>query len=559
MSCPTFADQVDPLIDGLLPESDAAVLRAHAAACAACGEDLRRAERFRTFLDGAGRELVAAAADRDLVRAARASDAARRPAGAVRRWRAPLAAAALLVATVGATTWVVERIQHVSEGEVALVRGERRILGEGRTVVADGDVRLVVLTDDGSRVRLADGLAEFQVEHGRPFTVETELGDVEVRGTLFHVARRADRSVSVGVASGSVAFRAATGGSVRVLRAGSWLDVAPSGAQRLVSPSSADELETRMRAQTAEIESLRGEAAAKEDAIAALRREIAAAASLVGTAPAPTPDPWTEIGAATHKLLGTRPDAFDTKYLEAMSPFVVHAKLLREATGSTDFTGWLWHPHVVTRSARGFVDALAPDAPEAARAQVVEAIRAAAEANASNAWEAPVPAETAISRLRTIRDVVVAVRDSLGVAPAAEIARVGPAVAIWPLRSVTDDDGERRRTLDGVARFHNLTDEQKVAATPLIDRWVTQSAEAQAQVVRDFGEDILKDVLWLQRGPKVAVDDAQLVETSIRRIDARRILIAPWVEYQRALWQILPEEQRNPRPKGFGEGHAPRR
>jgi ferric-dicitrate binding protein FerR (iron transport regulator) len=560
VNCRDFAERVDEWLDGLAPAADADALRAHAASCTSCTADTERARRFRDLLAGVGRETVASAADREA--AARALAAAAASRGTWHRLRAPLAAAAVLVAGLGlgfvAADWRSAPRDAISadDGTVALARGERRTLAEGRTVVADEATRLAVEAgSNGERVRLDEGAAVFQVEHGRPFSVITDLGEAEVRGTLFHVERRADGSVSVGVMSGVVVFHPRTNGAKRTLRAGATLDVARDGTQRITSRSDTADLVMRLEMQSMELDALRGDVAKRDETIADLQARLAGLeATAEGTKPQPSGVQWDRLGAAAHRLLTTPPNSRDPANREAFTEFMTHLPALQELTGSDDVFELPWHPAVVSRTARGFLDALAPGAPEAARARAAESIHNAADAAAA-AMTDVVPAEAATARLRMIRQMVTSVRDELGVAAAAQIARSALVSRDGvEIRATADDAASRQQMIDGWVQRFGLPEERRAEASSLIEPWIVATREAQATITREWGDPEASAFLFPERRepgrergerrpePRPVVDDATAVANALRRIDATIALLGPKIAVERGLRALLPAD-----------------
>lgn len=103
-------------------------------------------------------------------------------------------------------------------------RGELRtvVLADGSTVQLDSDSALAVeLSGDERRVRLLRGTAFFEVNRsGTPFVVTARNGEARVLGTSFEVAASEDGSVSVTLASGSVAVELPQSREALVLKPG---------------------------------------------------------------------------------------------------------------------------------------------------------------------------------------------------------------------------------------------------------------------------------------------------------------------------------------------------
>ncbi|MCE9634489.1 MAG: FecR domain-containing protein [Planctomycetes bacterium] len=576
---------MDELIDGTLPPADASRLREHATGCATCAADMARAERFRALMAGGGRVALARAADHGAaIRAREAAAAAGPRPGALVRLRAPLAAAAMLVAGVG-LGWAVApsapTIDAVLDaGEITLSRGERRTVGDGRTVVADTDTKIVVPAgSDGSRLRLDDGAAVFQVVKGKPFTVETELGTVDVRGTLFHVARRPDRSVTVGVMSGVVVFTPKGGGATRTLRERTTLTVAPDGGQRLLSDSETTDLTLRLEMQALEMDALRGDLVARDEELAALRAQAGVVAAAAAPAKPGDTIPWRELGVNACKLLALRPD--DPAFLDSMSIFLANSKELAAVTGAAQPWDWPMHPVVIARSAPGFVEALAPSAPPEARARAAAAMGSAAEEYAKAATPDALPTAVFQARMRMLRAIIVGLREELGADPAAELAR---AVALgrdgMPIRVSSVQGPAREEFVGHWVRQLDLTDAQRAEVQSLSDRRIDATLAVQRDIIGRLGDAtgrafLFPQMMWggprrprgdgiakpddagsgvgagetPRTGPAPRVEPAPVLDaptaiaTALSRIDAKLALTDPRLEFERAVRVIVTPEQ----------------
>lgn len=561
MNCTNFTEGVESLLDGLLPAAEGQALRAHAASCATCGDELRCAEKFRALLAADGQSAMIAAADREAASAARAEAVA--GSRTIRPAWFRFAAAAVVVAAFGAGAFVsrtaAPAAEQVATGSVELVRGERRILGEGRTVVADDPTALDVI--DGANVRLRAGSAMFQVEHGKPFSVVTEQGTVEVRGTLFHVAQRANRSVSVGVSSGVVAFHPVAGGAVRTLTAGEFLQVSASGEQQFVSRDHLTAAEARLAAQRQDLDELRAALAKKDGEIAALRDQVAVAASV--QAAAPDPDAvWRELGAATcDMLIDPSPDSTPEpvkQSIAALEKIQKHLDVLREVSGSTRLSAFEApsHPAVIARTADGFVQALAPLVSEADRKLAAAGIRAAATEALQAMSASTTQAEVSAAQLTMYGRIAVALRDHLGAVSAARLARTSILLAEGlPIRVAAEGEAGRRQFQDVWLRRLGQGEEDRAAIDTVIVNWISATKAVQASILAEWGDASGRGLLFPEErswGARAAdtsgvrtsqIDDDQAVALLLRRIDAKKRLLVPRVELERTLLSRVDAEQ----------------
>ncbi|WP_449256654.1 FecR family protein [Bosea sp. (in: a-proteobacteria)] len=122
------------------------------------------------------------------------------------------AGAVLCLALVLCLGWIWLDRPHLFENwqaDQVTARGEQRtvVLADGSTAQLDSDSALAVDFSDGlRRVRLLRGTAFFEVKRsGAPFVVSAGQGEARVLGTSFEVAASDDDSVTVTLASGSVA------------------------------------------------------------------------------------------------------------------------------------------------------------------------------------------------------------------------------------------------------------------------------------------------------------------------------------------------------------------
>lgn len=135
---------------------------------------------------------------------------------------ARLALAAVLLGLLAFGTIVLLRGAGLPQDEeqgstrIATASGElrRMALADGSSIIVDADTRLVILFDRERRtVRLDRGRARFEVARDRrPFLVETALGTIEARGTVFDVAM-VGSGLTVLLLEGAVDVRTATPGT----------------------------------------------------------------------------------------------------------------------------------------------------------------------------------------------------------------------------------------------------------------------------------------------------------------------------------------------------------
>jgi transmembrane sensor len=180
--------------------------------------------------------------------------AARVSGGRFGRWRLGAAAAAMLIAAVGATLW----LRQGSENQtIATAVGQQRdvTLADGSVVALNTNT--IVETDlsrQSRHIYLRKGEAHFQVAHDRSRPFFVHAGDAIVRavGTEFEVRLRADQHVDIMVNEGRVEVQAAappesgpdavtahlhTTATLRALRAGEQLSTAtPDFSVRKVTP-----------------------------------------------------------------------------------------------------------------------------------------------------------------------------------------------------------------------------------------------------------------------------------------------------------------------------------
>ena len=152
--------------------------------------DREEAEAFWTWLGDFDRPAEAPAARRD------------------HRWWIGASAAAMIVAMLGGTLWMVRPdpaeafTEHYATGHA-----ERRVvrLADGSTVTLAADSQAdIAYTRAERRIRLTGGEALFRVAHNaaRPFIVQTRHGEVKAVGTAFDVSvatREAEVTVVEGV------------------------------------------------------------------------------------------------------------------------------------------------------------------------------------------------------------------------------------------------------------------------------------------------------------------------------------------------------------------------
>jgi transmembrane sensor len=156
-----------------------------------------------------------------------------------------VAAAAVVVLFAGAVLggrYALEAVGTEPVRELRTARAEHRqaVLSDGSVVWLGGRTDLAVAFKRSQRnIRFGSGEAMFEVAHhpGRPFVVETKLGDITAVGTAFDVRAGADETV-VSVTEGRVRVDAAAGNFATraqeiAVGAGQQLSISPDG-MRLV-------------------------------------------------------------------------------------------------------------------------------------------------------------------------------------------------------------------------------------------------------------------------------------------------------------------------------------
>lgn len=571
MSCPDYEKQVEEYLDGLLAPDVTASLRDHAAACGECAAELSAAGRFRELLAGSGRAALQAEAVRrtaaaaallgDDLPAAATSPRSARPsvaAAAAPRggmWRR-LAAAAAVAAALG-TGYVLGRGGDASpanadlSAQTAYARGAVRTVAEGRSFLIDEDAVLAAEAS-GEVVNLASGAALFQVEKGKPFAVVTPEGTARVLGTCFHVRVGPDRGVSVSVLSGVVRFEPKGANPRQTLRPGSTLEVAPGGAQRVVTSAQFGELEMRLSMQSLEIDALRGEIAKRDEELAAARIAL----------PRPVRDPqvpadafeklpWREIGTKFRAMIAAREGKpSDPKVLEALGVFFANAETFTKATGSRRPWEWPLHPAVLERVAPSFYAALSPDADPAAVQAVTDATVTAARDTQARIASGLVPAEAIRERLVLVRTIVASTQQHLGDAAAAEIARfLTPERDGAYVRVITDGETSAKDIAALWAREFDMSDAQRDAVLQLTVAFLDEVAAAQDRVVERLGDEEAWQTFAPfekhgRKRPPGAESDAVAIETTLARIDAKLEVAAPRIAFERGVRDLLRPEQR---------------
>ncbi|HTI93806.1 MAG TPA: FecR domain-containing protein [Puia sp.] len=137
-----------------------------------------------------------------------------------------MAAAAIVLLTIGATWWYRTRMNHPFTYVTADNEQRKIALPDGSTVVIDPNTLLRVAADynnkGGRTVSLAAGQASFEVSHQAqvPFQVDMDAVSVKDIGTSFTIHRTKEK-IEVRVTSGKVAFIKKENGESRELAAGS--------------------------------------------------------------------------------------------------------------------------------------------------------------------------------------------------------------------------------------------------------------------------------------------------------------------------------------------------
>jgi ferric-dicitrate binding protein FerR (iron transport regulator) len=226
-------------------------LREHLKSCAECrgyydeGLALMRATRGRARLPGAG-ELER------LARRAGHLNVEPRPNLRPLLALAPVAAAVLLVIALWPSAAVVGEVASIGsrasvggeavlagaelhEGDVvAAVEGSAVLRLEGGRDVTLAEGTVLTVSEGGAFVALEGGQARFSVEPGRgPFAVRAGETRVDVKGTVFSVARKGRADVTVAVERGRVEVAGKKGAVT--LDAGQRTSVGRDGAPRAPS------------------------------------------------------------------------------------------------------------------------------------------------------------------------------------------------------------------------------------------------------------------------------------------------------------------------------------
>jgi transmembrane sensor len=186
--------------------------------------------------------------------------AARRPAALSHRWLA-IAASAVLMMVAGVAGWQIlesrSKLQHLAQFVppdakptfVATTDPETFVLPDGSIVTLNTNTALAVrYTTQRRAVRLLKGQAFFRVVHNsaRPFTADVGRSTVSDLGTEFDILMNG-RTLSVTLASGSVAVATEGGSTSRTLEPGQRLDATPGQEDRSTPVVLADALAWRTK------------------------------------------------------------------------------------------------------------------------------------------------------------------------------------------------------------------------------------------------------------------------------------------------------------------------
>lgn len=183
-----------------------------------------RFDALRQILDAASRGHRRVVSDPPVTLEILEEAARRREHGRARsRWwrRGSLALATAAAAVLAIGAWVISR-RPASLSVTELVTGPDETstisLTDGTVVRLGGSSQLRIDPKGDQRAVRLKGRAYFAVakQHGRPFRVETEAGNVVVLGTRFDVDARAADLRTI-VVEGKVAVSAARGGETRVV------------------------------------------------------------------------------------------------------------------------------------------------------------------------------------------------------------------------------------------------------------------------------------------------------------------------------------------------------